>query len=241
MTEYITILSIDIGEKNLAIYKERFNINELNKLKPDNRLIEQKYDYNGECCPLFQSYLTKLGNAGERIFSTKINFTADDDKKWGKQRVISHKMLCRLTNYLEDLNQLKAYNNVDYIIIEKQLVKATNNCTIMHHVRAYFIMLFLDFKPIILFNASHKTKVLGAPKKVWCDKKQKLMKLSKYKRKVWASNKAFKILTDRNDIIGLAQIFSNKAKSDDLADCILMNLSFIYLVFINDNTEYLQS
>lgn len=238
-SNYITVLTIDIGEKNLALYKEKIDLYAVKSLKGENIPQNKRYNSNGECTAEFSTFLKKLSKAGERIYSIKLDITSDTDIKFKKRRVINTALLCRLTARLEELNEEKVFCGINYIIIEQQVKRATNNLILMHHIRSYFILLFLDFIPIILFKASYKTQILGAPKKVLNKAKSKMIKLSKYKRKTWASQKAFEILTDRNDMQGLAAIFSSgsgKIKSDDIADCILMNICFIYLTFVLEKT-----
>lgn len=238
-TKYITILTVDIGEKNLAIYKERIDLTYINSIKDDNIPQHKRYGANGECTDEFSLYLRKLSKGGERIDSIKLDVTDGSDVKYKGKRIITTQLLCRVTSRLEELNEGTLFSGLNYILIEQQVKKATNNLILMHHIRSYFILLFLDFIPIILFKASYKTQILGAPKKVLNRNKTKMIKLSKYKRKKWASDKAFQILTDRNDMQGLAAIFSSKSgkiKSDDIADCILMNICFIYLTFVLEKT-----
>jgi hypothetical protein len=237
--EYIVILGIDIGEKNFAIAKERYNIKLIDEIKKENIMENLRYDKNGECTTSFAKILRKMSTIGERVFYDKMNLTSKEDKKWGKKRIINNKFLVRLTNYLEDLNEKKVYDDVHYFIIENQLKRADNNRQIQFHVRAYLIMLFLNFRPIISFQARHKTEILGAPKQIYDEKEQKMIKMKTRSRKLWASERAFNILSDRNDIAGLDTVFSKK--SDDISDCILMIQAFVYMVFIDDKKNILDA
>jgi hypothetical protein len=215
--EYIVILGIDIGEKNFAIAKERYNIKLIDEIKKENIMENLRYDKNGECTTSFAKILRKMSTIGERVFYDKMNLTSKEDKKWGK----------------------KVYDDVHYFIIENQLKRADNNRQIQFHVRAYLIMLFLNFRPIISFQARHKTEILGAPKQIYDEKEQKMIKMKTRSRKLWASERAFNILSDRNDIAGLDTVFSKK--SDDISDCILMIQAFVYMVFIDDKKNILDA
>ena len=241
MTEYVTIMSFDIGEKNFCCYKETVNLNSLTELKKENVPVDKRYNKNGECFPEFGNLLRKMSKLGNRTFVDKVDITSKDDKKYGKRRVITNKMLVRLSNYLEDLNEKKVFDDVSYFVIEEQLKSADNNRQIQFHLRSYLLLLFLNFRPILSFSSRYKTCILGAPKKVLDEKEQKYVKLSKPLRKKWASERAFNILTDRNDFEGLDIIFTKKktGKSDDIADCIVMTQAFLYMVFIDNNTNCL--
>jgi len=121
-------------------------------------------------------------------------------------------------------------------------------------------MLFLNFKPIIMFPSKYKTLILGAPKYIEknitknkenkqniqiVDHSQnkngnKKIKLGT-KRKKWASELAYKILLERNDSQGVEDLFVNKkyGKPDDCSDVLLMCISFCYMVFIDDKKSIL--
>lgn len=239
----IVIMTFDIGEKNFTCFKDSVSLEKLKSIKDRNIPLCNRYDKNGECTSEFSTLLRTISSFGRRVFVDKVDLTKNDDKKFGKRRVITNRLLVRLTNYLEDLNQQKIFDDVSYFLIEDQLKSADNNRQIQFHLRSYLLLLFLNFKPIIAFPSSYKTKVLGAPKKVLDEKSKKIIKMTKPIRKKWASERAFSILSDRNDLEGIDVIYSKKktGKSDDIADCILMSVTFQYLLFIDDRVDILDS
>lgn len=241
-SDFITIMAWDVGEKHLTWFIEKISLSKLRNLSKDNIPLTRRYDKNGECTQEFAKVLTKLYLLGQRVSQGQVDLTTKDDKKWGRKRIIDNKFLIRLTNYLEDMNESGLLSTINYFIIEEQVKKADNNRIIQFHIRSYLLMLFLSFKPIICFSATHKTKVLGAPKKLWNEKKQQIIKMDKSARKKWASDKCLAILSERNDMEGLAQIFAKqgrkKVKSDDYADCLLHILSWSYLVFVDGQSQY---
>lgn len=89
------------------------------------------------------------------------------------------------------------------------------------HCFSYFLFHFATFKQVIEFPAYHKTKVMGAPKK-----------MTKYQRKVWSVEEAIRILMNRGDKDTLNKITSRK-KRDDVADVIVQLQSFKFLHFVD--------
>ncbi len=242
----VSIMAFDIGSVNFCCTKSHVDIEEVKKLIPLNIPKKNRYDKNHECLPEFRDLLHKLSLMSKLVFADKVNLTEKNDKRQGKRLVITNKILIRLTNYLEDLNERKVFDDVTYFVIEEQLktVKtAANNCELQAHLRGYLIMLFLSFCPIILFSSKHKTNILGSPKMVFNEKTQTMIKMTHPLRKKWASEKVFRILSDREDMVNLQLIFAKqgrkKTKSDDYSDCILETEAFLYLLFIEGDTQIL--
>lgn len=234
-------MSWDIGEKNFAWAKTNVNQDELAKLRAGNIPPKQRYDANGECLPEMSKLLTSMHMLGEQVGMGKCDLTQLDDKKFKKRRVITNGILVRLTNYLEDLNKAGVYDDVNYFLIEEQRTIATNNQQLQYHLRGYLIQLFLTFRPIVMFPSKYKTVILGAPKKIWNERKSKLAKLTYTQRKKWAGQKALQILTIRKDNDSIDSIFTKKKYGPvaDVSDCMLMNECFLYLLFVDDRREIL--
>lgn len=239
--EEIVICSFDIGEKNFAWAKSRVDIKAIKKLQGKNVPYKQRYDNNGECTPEFANFLQVLSMHSTRMEMGKCNLTQSDDKKIRKHRIITNRILARLTNYLEDLNQANVYNDVNYFVIEEQRKVATNNIQLQYHLRGYLIGLFLTFRPIVMMPSKYKTQILGAPKKLWNEKKGKLTKITYSQRKKWAKDRVFSILKDREDKNGLNTIFikKNYGPPADISDCMLMCEVLVYLVWIDGNRDVL--
>ena len=238
--EYIYIMSFDIGIRNQACHIDRYKWSDLQKLKCKNIPSYQRYTNNKECTENFNKFLNELYKLGERVFTDKIDLAEKGDKKIKNRFIVTNKILVKLTNYLEDLNQNKIFDKVNYFLIEQQVKKNNIAQQISYHVRAYLIMLFLQFKPIIMFPSKYKTQILGAPKFIKTND-DKSIKLGA-KRKKWASELALKILTQRNDTQGIKDLFTDKkyGKPDDCSDVLLMCVAFCYMAFIDDNKFILQ-
>ncbi len=238
-TDYIYIAGFDMGLRNFATWIDKYNLTLIKQLKniPDKK----RYNQNKEPTPEFSDLLKKLYLTGERVFVDKVDLCKEGDKKMRKQPVVTQQILVRLTNYLEDLNEKKVFDNVSYFLIEEQLKANPNAQQLSYHLRAYLIMLFLNFRKIIMFPSKYKTQILGAPKLIYHEKKKKMVKLGT-KRKKWSSEKVFQILTDRNDISGLADIYAKKkyGKADDTADCCLENLAFVYMYYLDGKNWLLE-
>ena len=254
----VHILTVDIGEKNLCLWIDKYNLSDLRELSKHNIHKKLRYDMNGEYTADFSILMNKLYKIGSRVFMDKKDLTDSSDKKWGKKRIISSKFTSRLFNYLEDLNTLNTFDNVDYFAVEKQRKEAANNIEIEHYVKAYFVMLFLSFKKILSIHAAIKTTLLGMPKKVKDIRlidsdgltiSNKLIKLTgskaKTRRKQWTSNLALGILNDRGDSDAISRGFvsknKKKMKTDDYSDTLTLNIAFVYNVFIdNDAMELIE-
>jgi len=117
----IKICSFDIGEKNFCVSITSISLVQLQSLKTENIPLRQRYDKNGECLDPFAKLLQKVSVLGKRTFIDKCDITQKDDKKYKNRRVVTNRMLVRLTNYLEDLNLAGTFEDISYFIIEKQL------------------------------------------------------------------------------------------------------------------------
>jgi hypothetical protein len=239
MTEYVYVMSFDIAIRNQACHIEKFPKDKLKELCNKNIPTYQRYDKNKECTSNFKTLLYELYRLGERVYTDKIDLALPGAKKKGNKFTICNKILVKLTNYLEDLNEKKVFDKVDYFVIEEQLKKNPTAQQLAYHIRAYLIMLFLEFKPIIMFPSKYKTQILGAPYLIYDEKKKKLVKLGT-KRKKWATEKVMEIFLDRNDKQGIDEFFVQKkyGKPDDTCDCVLMDMAFTYMYFI-DNKKWL--
>ncbi len=234
-----TVLSIDIGMTNLALYKECIDLNKINTIV--KLPVSKRYTENGECLPEMETELTKLFLAGERQWIDKVDITSENDKMVGKKkkrRVVNNQMLIRLTDYLDKHREENVFEDVDTIIIEKQLKENPNAQEIQHHIRSYFLFHYREIKDVFAFQSKYKTQILGCYKKLLHKKTEKLKKITKSQRKNWAKDKAMHILSIREDMHGLNFIFNdNKNKADDLSDCICQLQAFVYLKYVLKNYE----
>jgi len=244
LSDSLVVMSWDIGEKNLCCYKIRFSMKYLKSISSENVPYFRRYGENGECTREFSEFLKKLAVCGERILVKKIDLTDPSDRMWKRKRIITNRFLVRLSNHLEDMNEEKSFDDVDYIVIENQLKKAENNRQIQFHMRSYFLGLFLNFKPVVFFPACYKTRMFGAPRIVYSSRKKRMIKMTKYMRKKWASGKARELMETVGDSEGISMIYEKKGrgrvKADDESDCLLQAFAFIMLVFVDGKTELLQ-
>lgn len=243
-SDRVVVMSWDVGEKNLCCYKIKFSMECLASVKSESVPYFRRYMENGECTHEFSEFLKKLAACGERILVKRIDLTDPSDRMWKRKRIISNRFLVRLSNHLEDMNEEKAFDDVDYIVIENQLKKAENNRQIQFHMRSYFLTLFLTFKPVIFFPACYKTRMFGAPRIVYSSTKNRMIKMTKYMRKKWATGKAREFMENMGDSEGVSMIYEKKGKrrvkADDESDCLLQAFAFVMLVFVDGKTELLQ-
>ena len=212
--EYIA--SFDIGKKNFAFCVEKIDTK---KIKQLNRIPQTKrYNKDGSPTPEFDKILSKLYRCGDVQIMAVIDLTDNCDKK-------SYLDPNTFINMVNELNKYKRYwNKCSVFIIEKQMAfrKIYNMMAIKlaQHCYSYFVMQYLrNPKTIIEYPAYHKTSILGAIK---IDVK------TKPKRKKWAIQKAISILEYRDDQQVLNMLKST-SKKDDMADCLLMTITYSLL------------
>ena len=210
----LSVISIDIGLKNLAIYKEYFNTGLAKTIEKPKR----RYDKYGAAHPEMNEYVNRVGGCSNCIFIDKNNLRERKD-------FFSSKALLTLYDYLEELDKKDVFRDVNVILIEKQLKINTTAFTIMNHIHAWFLINFGPFKKVILYPSKNKTRILGAPLKKE-DDKGKVYKVDKSFRKKWSVMKAEEILRLRNDLDTLSIFEKNKSKRDDIADTLTQCLSY---------------
>ena len=211
----ISIVAVDIGLKTLSIYKEYFDQDRAKCLK----LPKAKYDKFLAATDEFEEYVIDVAKCGQAMFFEKTCLGERND-------LFSGKALFALYDYFDKLNNDKLFDDVDVVIIEKQLKRNPMATTIMDHLHAWFLINFRSFKKIILYPSKNKTRILGAPLKVENDK-GKAQRVDKSFRKKWAKLKCYEILKERDDQEWLDYVFvKNKSKSDDLSDTCVMCLAY---------------
>ena len=164
--------------------------------------------------------LSQLPLVGKTILAENINVSGGLDKT----KYLDVKVFVNLNTVLDKYK--KFWDKCRFILIERQMSFGKNKNNILalkiaQHCLSYFTFMYGGFKTLIEYPAYHKTQVLDAPPK-----------MLKPARKKWAIQKALDILSLRgynNDI--LEKLQSSK-KKDDISDCILMNLSFIYQIYV---------
>lgn len=215
--EYIRIASFDIGKKNFAFCVEKMEkhkFDHISKISPSQRYLKE-----GTPSPVFQPILKEVCNNGKIELLDNVDLT-----KGASSKVVADTVLFINMTHLLDQYKNK-WNECDVFIIEQQMSfgKNKNNIAALklaQHCMSYFLI-HHESKTIINFPAYHKTKVLGAPKK-----------LSKTERKKWSVEKAIEILMDREDHDAI-RIIASKKKKDDMSDVITQLNAFKYLYFVD--------
>lgn len=215
-------ISIDIGVHNFALYIEEFDITSLKTLTFPKA---HRYDVNGGATEKFRNeVLNKVYSNGKKILLDRVDLSTVKGNKFHIQTFIN------LSNYLE--SNKDHFIDCSFLIIEQQMRNNPMAQRLEQHCVSWFSFMYLDTIEIIVFPSKNKTRVLGAPKKVY-DKSGKLKKMTKSQRKKWACDEASKIFTLRNDMETMKHIFVTNKKSDDLSDVSCQLQAFKIKCFID--------
>jgi len=233
----IWLASFDIGYINFAWYIEETDGEKLSSIKN----ITKSVRYNDDSTPTdcMSKILDSVCNNGKTILYKNSNISTNCVK--GKNDLDPE----TFHNMIDLLDQYASYwDKCSSFIIEKQMDfgKAKRNPKALklgHFCESYFMFRYGRFKQVVEFPAYNKTIVLGC-KKI----KGKLQKNGKYKwtavdkptRKKWSIVKAVEILTNRDEI-NIIENIKQKAKRDDISDCICQLQAFKYLCFVSNETN----
>ena len=213
------IASFDIGKKNFAFCVEKINTESLQHIKKIP--IRKRYNKDGTATKEFQDVLSKFYNCGQVVLIAVLDLTQDCNSKL----YLDPHTFINMTNTLDKYQ--KYWDKCSAFIIEKQMSFRNKYNTMAlklgQHCYSYFIIKYQNTKQIIEYPAYHKTQILGAKK---IDVKQKP------KRKKWAIVKALDILNQRKDTHTIKGFESCK-KKDDMADCLLMTITFAFQKWID--------
>jgi hypothetical protein len=140
-----------------------------------------------------------------------------------KGKYIDTRIFINITDLLDKYREY--WDKTQIILIEQQMsfgVRKINTMAlkIAQHCFSYFSILYRDTKQIIEYPSYHKTQVLDAPKR-----------MDKPARKKWAVERAIEYLKLRGDTTFCDNIEKRK-KKDDVSDCLLMNISFVYQICV---------
>lgn len=229
------ILSIDIGVRNFAMCIENYDDNMLttfsNEYKNKFKKPVNRCDANNEATQDYADFLIRfMRDASTTVMCNKIDFSDEKSSKNKRGQVILDNKIFQ--SIITKLDENKTYfDDVDYIVIEKQLKNNPNAQTVEHHVHAYFIHKYGLSKEVINFESRHKTRVLCCPKKM--KKNEKMVNIDKTYRKKWTTNKVMNVMMERKDKSTFEYIFTkNKSKADDLSDTICQAMAFVLLKFV---------
>jgi hypothetical protein len=210
-----SLISIDIGLRTLSIYKEYFDVDKAKQFK----LPKHCYNKLGEATDEMKTYVNNVGKCGHCAFIVK--------KDLGERKdYFSGKAIMNLFVFLDEIEREGIFDDVDVIVVERQLTKNGIATGLMYYLQSWFMIQYGLFKKIILFPAKNKTRVLGAPLKQE-DDNGKTVKVDKAFRKKWSTLRAYQILELRDDQNTIRYIFEeNKSKKDDLSDVITQALAY---------------
>ena len=233
MTTKINLMSFDIGIKNFAFYVEEFDYTQIQHYDSTQIQIKDLYQSDYLPTPQFETILQQVYKSGKTILNVNKNLsrTTTDTPKFGDQ-IVYYKMIQHMNEYKHILD------TIDIFIIEKQLTRNIKATLMMQNIFCYLLYNYGDTKEIYLYPSYNKTCVLGAPRNLVIQKngKQKWKTLGNKERKKWAVEKAYHILSLRNESDVLNNIKS-KTKKDDLSDTIVQLQAFKiqYYIFKNFN------
>jgi len=210
-----SLISIDIGLRTLSIYKEYFDVDKAKQFK----LPKHCYNKLGEATDEMKTYVNNIGKCGHCAFIVK--------KDLGERKdYFSGKAIMNLFVFLDEIEREGIFDDVDVIVVERQLTKNGIATGLMYYLQSWFMIQYGLFKKIILFPAKNKTRVLGAPLKQE-DDNGKTIRVDKAFRKKWSTLRAYQILELRDDQNTIRYIFEeNKSKKDDLSDVITQALAY---------------
>lgn len=219
----ISILSIDIGLKNLSLCKEYYDMDEAKKIPKINK--NERYNKDLTSTDKYKEYISKVIKCGALKMIDKTDLT-----KGGNATFITTQILLNLIDYLDSLNKKGYFEDLDLILIEKQLKTNPNAQVIEAHIHNYFLMLYRDTIPVVLYPSKNKTRILGMELRKIDEKTNKMRKVIKRERKIWACEQALNLLTLRKDIQAIEYIFKkHKSKKDDLSDILIQCLSYVLI------------
>ena len=230
MNQHITIASFDLGKKNFAFCVEEIDLKQLDIIK--NIPAKQRYNIDGTPTTQFNKILNDVYKSGRLILYQNSDITENCDPKAYIDPELFHNMVDLLDKYAY------IWDTCDRFIIEQQMSfgKSRNPLAFKlgMHCYSYFIFRYGRFKKVVEWPAYHKTKILGASKKIVKKRngKQSYIAVDKPTRKKWAVTKAIDILQLRNDNETIRQLAETK-KKDDLADVLCQLQSYKYMILVD--------
>ena len=214
----IWVACFDIGKKNFAFNVDEIDTKSLLNLEPIP--LNKRYMKNGTPTSDFYKTLTKVSKSIKTLKVENKDLTEGCNKK----EYLDPRTYINMYNVLDSYKHI--WDKCSVFIIEQQMSfgHRKNNTMALklgQHCYSYFLFNYGVFKEVVEFPAYHKTKVLGAPKK-----------MSKPERKDWAVEKAMSLLSQRGDM-DIVDKLSSRKKRDDMSDCVLMSVSFSILTYLD--------
>ena len=208
------IASFDMGRKNFAFCVEEVDEAELcaaSALLPGARA---RYGSDGRATPAMAAVLGAVYRSGRVLLLDNVDLTAGEQVV--SRSEVDPVVFVNMTKVLDQ--HADHWAACDLILLEQQMHfgRRQNHVAVKlaQHCYSYFSFQFGLFKEVVNYPAYHKTRVLGAPKK-----------MTKSQRKRWAVEEARAVLAAQEDHDALALLLSRK-KQDDLADVLVQLQSF---------------
>ncbi len=217
------IISIDVGLKTLSLCIESYNKDKLNSLEPPT---SQYIVSSGESTDDFKNYILDVSKCGSLLCIEKVCL--------GERRdYFSGKAFQNLYTWLYSLKE--KFDTCKLVLIEAQMKNNHVATALMHHINAWFSIIYKGELPVILYPSKNKTRILGMPLNM--EQKDGYVCRATYtQRKKWSVQQIETILKERNDLINYNYIFKeNKSKKDDLSDTMLQCLSYV----VGETMKYL--
>jgi len=220
----IWLASFDIGKKNFAFCIEEVDLNQLSKIPCEIPPLASRYYSDGTPTPNYQSILDHVERTGRIILIENIDLTYGTDPTL----YLDPRVMVNMTRLLD--SYMEYWQKCEVFLIEQQMNFGKNKTNTMalklgQHCYSYFAIHFSSFKVTLEFPAYHKTKVMGAPRK-----------MAKPQRKLWSIDRALTLLFTRNDHNTMHR-FGESGKRDDMADVIMQLQAFKILVFLLDHLK----
>lgn len=213
----IQIASFDIGIKNFAFYIEEFDQSLLETIKPcaKNSRFHLKKGITEE----YQNILKKVYLNGKTILHKNLDISVVENSS--KKQYLDPKVFLNLTKILDEHSDY--FDKCSLFLIEQQMSFGrrinTKAIKIGQHTFSYFTIRYMGFKPVIEFEAYHKTQVFG------------MKKVKAKEHKLWSVEMCKSILSERGEDNILFNLLKEK-KKDDLSDVIIQLQAFKYLCYV---------
>ncbi len=202
----VWVASFDPGKCNFAFAIEEISEDVLLNIKKIPK--SKRYDTEGKHTKEYSELINTALSSSKTVLVRNTNVTGNTEKS----KYLDTRVFVNITSLLDEYKSY--WDKCSIILIEQQMSFKKGHNTmalkVAQHVLSYFTFCYSTFKEIIEFPAYHKTKILGAPKK-----------LTKPQRKKWAIEKAQQIWKNRDDK-DIIDYVSKVKKKDDLSDCFLM-------------------
>jgi hypothetical protein len=210
----IWIATVDPGKKNFAFIIQEIDLDKFNAIKFVNK--DDRYNEDGTHTRAFKSNIRDICKCSKVILWKNVDITC------GTKKYFDDKLLYELTSVLDSFKDY--WDKCHYVIIEEQMAFGTKHNTmaikVAQHTQSYFIFNYFRFKTIVMFQAYHKTKVLGA-----------LKGITKPQRKKWSVEFVKELIDDVACENEISEQYKKSKKKDDYSDVMLMVYAFLIKYF----------